>query len=308
MKITVFGTGATGGYFGGRLAQGGSDVGFVVRPSQLHAMRTQGLRIESALGPTVLPSVRASDHPADLGTPDLVLVCVKLWDLEDAVREMAPMVGPGTTVVSIQNGVQKDDVLRRAFGERAVLGGVAYISASVPQPGVVRHVGTLQKLVFGEYDGSDSPRVRDFLAACRAGGIDAATSDDIRRAIWEKFVFLVGMSGATTSMRSAIGPIRENPRTRAFLHDLMREVVAVGRANGVRLAEDFADDRLAFCDGLPAEMEASMYADLQRGRRLELPWLSGAAASLGEAAGVPTPANRAVADILALYANGGSAV
>ncbi len=304
MRITVFGAGGVGGYFGARLAQAGCDVGFVARGEHLRALRTSGLAVESPLGDVALAPVRASDDPAALGAADLVLVCVKLWDLDAAVRALAPVVGPQTAVLSLQNGVQKDDVLVRAFGPGAVIGGVAYVSAGLARPGVVRHHGALQKLVVGELDGRTSARVAALHAAAVRAGIDASVAADVRRATWEKFVFLVGMSAATASMRASIGPIREEPRTRAFLLDVMREVVAVGRARGAPLEPDYAEQRLAFCDSLPGSMEASMYADLQRGARLELAWLSGAVADLGREAGVPTPLNRAVTDILWLHAGG----
>lgn len=304
MKITVFGAGGVGGYFGARLAQAGCDVGFVARGEHLRALREHGLRVRSALGDVELPAVRASDDPAALGTPDFVFVCTKLWDLENAVRALAPAVGPDTALLSLQNGVTKDDVLRRAFGDRAVVGGVAYISAGIAEPGVIRHTGKLAKLAFGEYDGSRSPRAQALLAECVKCGIDSSIAPDVRLAIWEKFVFLVGMSAATAGARATIGPVREHPRSRAFLLGVMREVAAVGRALGVPLAADFADNRLAFIDGLPREMEASMATDLRNGRRLELAWLSGAAADLGEAAGVPAPLNRAVADLLSPHAEG----
>jgi 2-dehydropantoate 2-reductase len=144
-----------------------------------------------------------------------------------------------------------------------------------------------------------------FHAACLAGGINAELSPDIRRAIWEKYVFLVGLSGATTTMRCSLGPIRSQPHARAFLHSLMKEVVAVGRAQGVALPADYADIRMQFADSMPADMTSSMHHDLQRGNRLEVPWLSGGVASLGEAAGVPTPANVAVRAMLAVHEAGG---
>lgn len=306
MRITVMGTGGVGGYFGARLAQGGADVGFVARGAQLEALRTQGLRVESALGDVHLESVRASEDPAALGDADLVLVCTKLWDLDATAKAIAPVVGPATAVLSLQNGVTKDDVLRAAFGAPRVLGGVVYIASAIASPGVIRQTGKLQRMVFGEYDGASSARVNALLEHARAGGIDVETSADIRRVIWEKFVFLVGMSAATTSIRASIGPIRTNAHTRAFLLDLMREVVAVGRAHGVPLAEDFAEQRMAFIDTLPPEMDSSMHGDLRRGGRLEVAWLSGAAAELGAAAGVPTPLNRAVRGVLALWAGGAS--
>lgn len=304
MRITIVGAGGVGGYFGARLAQAGCEVGFVARGEHLAALREHGLRVESQVGDLFLPVVRAAEDPAAFGPADYVLLCVKLWDTEPAVRALAPAVGPATAVISFQNGVQKDDQLRRVLGEQRVMGGVAYIGSAIAQPGVIRHTGTMQKLVFGEYDGNRSPRAQVLLDACTRAGINAEVSQDIRRAIWEKFVFLVGLSAATATMRQTLGPIRSNPLTRAFLLDLMREVVAVGCAQGVRLDEDCAETRLAFCDTLPADMTSSMHSDLDRGNRLEVDWLSGGVVGLGNAVNVPAPLNRAVRDILALYAQG----
>jgi 2-dehydropantoate 2-reductase len=304
MKIAVMGSGGVGGYFGARLVQAGCDVAFIARGAHLAAMRERGLKIESQLGDVHLPQVRVTDDPATLEPVDLVLFSVKLSDTATAARSIAPLFGPDTGIVSFQNGVQKDDVLRKAFGDKAVMGGVGYIATAIKEPGVIKHTGTMQRLVFGEYDGSRSQRAEAFLAACKKGGIDAELSDDIRRRIWEKFVFLVGLSGATTAIRLPIGPIRENPLARGFLFDLIREAVMVGRALGVALPENYAEDRLAFVDGLPADMTASMHHDLQHGKPLEVTWLSGAVAELGATVNVPTPANRAVRDILALHAQG----
>lgn len=304
MRITILGAGGVGGYFGARLAQGGCDVGFVARGAHLAAMRDHGLRVDSKLGEIHLKKVRVSDDPVALGPADYVFVCVKLWDTEAALRAAAAIIGPETTVISFQNGVQKDDLLRRIAGEKRVVGGVGYIGSKIGSPGVISHTGTMQRLVFGEYEGARSPRVVALHEACIRGGIDAEISTDIRRAIWEKFVFLVGLSATTTSMRSTLGPIAKNPTTRAFLLDVMREVVAVGRSHGVRLPEEFADQRLAFIDGLPAEMDSSMHADLDNGRRLEVDWLSGAVVELGDAVGIPTPMNRAARDILTLHEQG----
>jgi 2-dehydropantoate 2-reductase len=298
------GSGGVGGYFGARLAQGGCDVGFIARGAHLAALRERGLVVESKLGNVSLSKVCATDDPATLGSVDVVLIGVKLWDTEAAARAISPIVGPETTVLSLQNGVQKDDVLRRVLGDRPILGGLCYIAATIARPGVISHTGTVQKLVFGEYDGRRSARAEALLEASRRAGIDAELSLEIRKAIWEKFVFLVGLSAVTTTIRLPIGPIRTNPRTRRFLLDTMREVVAVGRAQGVALSVEYAEGRLAFCDGLPAEMTSSMYHDLERGDRLEVDWLSGAVVELGQAAGVPTPVNRAVSDILALHADG----
>ena len=304
MKIAVMGSGGVGGYFGARLVQAGCDVAFIARGAHFAAMRDHGLKVESSLGDIVLPKVQVTDDPGTLEPVDLVLFSVKLWDTEAAAASIASLFGPDTGIVSFQNGVQKDDILRRVFGDKAVMGGVGYIATKIEAPGVIKHTGNMQRLVFGEYDGRRSARAEALLDACKRGGIHAELSGDIRREIWEKFVFLVGLSATTTTMRLPIGPIRSNPQTRAFLYDLMRETVAVGRAHGVALPEDYASQRLAFADTVPADMMSSMYHDLERGKPLELAWLSGGVVELGAAVGVPTPANRAVRDILALHAHG----
>ena len=239
-----------------------------------------------------------------MGPVDLVLFDVKLWDTEDAARLIVPMLGADTAVVSFQNGVLKDEVLRRLLGDRAVIGGVCYIAATIAEPGVIRHTGAMQRLVFGEHDGVPFARTTAFLAACQRAGINAEISADIRRAIWEKFVFLVAMSGTTSAIGMPIGAIRARPQTRALLRDAMREVVAVGRAEGVQLAEDFADNRLKFADTLPEEMSSSMHNDLERGNRLEVEWLSGDVVRRGIARGILTPVNRVLRDILSMHAQG----
>jgi 2-dehydropantoate 2-reductase len=233
-----------------------------------------------------------------------VMLGVKLWDTEPAIEQMRPMVGPQTTVISFQNGVLKDDLLRAAFPARQLMGGVGYVATAIESPGVIRQTGPMQRLLFGEFDGSRSARGEALLAACLAGGIQAELSTQIVREIWQKFVFLVGLSGTTTSMRSTIGPIRSNPQTRAFLADVMAEVVAVARAHGVDLPADQLQAALQRADAVAPEMTSSMHHDLQRGNPLEVRWLSGAVVDLGRAKGVSTPCNRAIADILALHAAG----
>ena len=305
MRIAIMGSGGVGGYFGARLAQGGADVHFVARGTHLAAMRERGLAIEGGPQPVHLPKVNVTDDPKTIGPVDAVMFCVKLWDTESAARQLLPLMQPATAVISFQNGVQKDDMLRPIVGKEALVGGVAYVGTTIGRPGVIVQTGSVERLVFGEYDGRRSARVEAFYAACRRGGINAEISDDIRRSIWEKYVSLVAMSGATTSMRQTIGPIRGNPLTRQFLLDLAREVVAVGRAHGVALPEDYAEARLAFFDSWPPEMTTSMHHDLQQGKPLELRWLSGGVVDLAAAVGVATPVNRAVRDILLLHADGG---
>jgi len=296
VKIAILGSGAIGGYFGARLAAAGEDVAFIARGRQLAAMREGGLDLRSPRGDLRLDVLRATDDPASIGPVDVVLFTVKLWSTEEAASQLAPLMGRDTAVISLQNGVEANDVLARAVGREHLMGGVCYIAATLDRPGSVHHSGQMARLVFGELGGKRTRRAEAFLEACTRAkaGFDAELSADIDRAIWEKFVFIVGLSAITTLTRRPIGPVRSDPDTRALLLEVMREAVAVGRAKGVAMDPDFAEKRLAFVDTLPAEMTSSMHNDLDRGNRLEVGWLSGAVVRLGRETGVATPANRAV--------------
>ncbi len=295
MRIAMMGAGGVGGYFGGRLAAGGFDVTFIARGRHLEAIRNNGLRIDSRdIGDAIIDPAVATDAPTDVGVVDYVIVGVKLWDTEDVGRAIAPMIAPDTTVLSLQNGVECDDTLASVVGAEHLIGGVAFIASSIREPGVIEHIGTMQRVVVGERAGGSSPRVEALQQMMLQAGITAEMSEDIERTIWEKFVFLVGLSATTTMLRTTLGPIREDPENRKLLLNIMRETVAVGRAKGIDLPDDYADDRLAFADGLPADMTSSMHHDLKAGNRLEVAWLSGAVARFGDEVGVATPINQTV--------------
>ncbi len=304
MKIAIMGTGGVGGYFGAKLAASGCDVRFIARGAHLAAIEAHGLQVTSPAGNLHVKDAKATADPKDVGPVDVVIFGVKLWDTESAAQAIRPLVGPDTAVISFQNGVVKDDILIAALGSKAVVGGVCYIAATIAQPGVIAHTGAMQKLIFGEYSGDRSERLQRFQAACQKAGIEAEISDDIRKTIWEKFVFLVGLSASTSTTRSPIGKIRSNPGARRLLTSVIQEVVAVGKAQGVQFAPDFVDNRLRFADQLPEDMTSSMHTDLERGNPLEVQWLSGDVSQRGAALGVPTPVNTAVHDILALHAQG----
>jgi 2-dehydropantoate 2-reductase len=302
MKILMMGSGGVGGYYGARFVQAGNEVTFVARGAHAHAIRGQGLRIRSELGDVHLHPARVVESPKAAGTPDLVVVAVKLWDSEAAARAIAPAVGPSTTVLSLQNGVDKDEVLARAVGAGRVIGGTTHIGVSIAEPGVIVHAGRLQRVTVGELDGSRSPRIEAIAEAFRAAAVETTVSDDIRRVIWEKFVFLSALSGMTALTRKPIGEIRAHPATRAMLLEALRETTAVARAEGSALEESFADRQLELADSFPPGMLASMAHDLLRGRRLELPWLSGAVVKRAEKHHLDVPAHRAIYAALILHA------
>jgi 2-dehydropantoate 2-reductase len=304
MKIGIVGAGGVGGYFGARLAAAGEDVWFIARGAHLDAMRQDGLQIHSANGDVLVKPCKATDRPAEVGTADIVIVAVKLWSTQAALADARPMVGAKTAVVSFQNGVVAADQIAQAYGRERTLGGVANIGAVIEKPGVIRHTGTMAGLTFGELDGKISPRVQALAEACTRAGIQHKASDDITKAIWEKYVFLVAASAMTSLTRLPLGAVREDPDTRALTGQVMAEAAAVGRAKGVELDADLPEKLLARMDTLPRQMVASMLGDLERGNRLELPWLSGGVVEMGRELRVATPANAFVYAALKHYVDG----
>lgn len=302
MKIVMMGSGGVGGYYGARLAQAGHEIVFVARGAHASAIRSGGLRVKSELGDVRVQPARVVEDPAQAGVADLIVVAVKLWDSEPAAAAIRPIVGAQTTVVSLQNGVDKDEVLAAAVGRAHVIGGVTHIGAIIAEPGLIAHTGKLQKITLGELDGGSSPRVQAIAAVLQGAKIDTVESDDIRRVTWEKFVFLTSLSGLTALTRKPVGAVREHPATRALLLDALREAAAVARAEGVKLDPGVPEQQLKMMDGLAPSMLASMAQDLLRARRLELEWLSGAVVRRGDARGVPTPVHRAIYAALVLHA------
>jgi 2-dehydropantoate 2-reductase len=303
LRIAVVGSGGVGGYFGGRLAAGGSDVTFIARGAHLEALRTRGLRIESPKGDLHLPRVSATADPASVAPVDVVLFAVKLYDAESAAASLAPLIGPDTVVVPLQNGVDASATVAKAVAPGHVAGGVAYVSAVISEPGVIRHT-TLDRLGFGELDGRRSPRLERLFDACRDCGFQATFSDHIEVDIWGKFVRLSVLSGMTAVTRSPVGPLRDDPDLFAMMQAATLEAMAVARKKGVALPAGAFDETMKTLLGLPPQTKSSMLEDLERGRRLELPWLSGAVVRLGHELGVETPIHRFIATVLQPHVNG----
>ena len=304
MRIAVMGAGGVGGYFGARLAAAGHDVAFVARGRHLAAMRERGLTVRSALGDVALAQPGVADDPATLGPVDVVLFAVKLWDTEPAAEAVRPLLAKGGFVIPFQNGVESIERVGAVLGAERVMGGVAYIAATIAEPGVIAHTGTMARLRFGPVLPAQRPAAEALHAACRDAGVDAEISADIRRALWEKFVFLAAFSGLTSVARQPIGVLRGDPDLRAALEAAMREAWAVGRAKHVALPDDFVLQQMKFADGLPAEMRSSMLNDLSAGGRLEAPWLSGAVARMATELGIPAPVNATLFAALKPYCAG----
>lgn len=304
MRIAIFGVGGVGGYFGARLAAKGADVSFIARGAHLAALQKSGLKVESPFGDVLVHPVKATDKPADVGPVDIVLFSVKLYDVESAGARLKPLLKPDTAVITLQNGIDAETSLGQIIGPEHVAGGVAYISATIAAPGVIKHLNKLHKLTFGEIDGRQSPRLDKLQALCTAAGFDAEVSNDINKALWEKFVFLVTLASATGSTRHSLGPILADPDTRRLVADLATEAAAVGRAAGIDLPVEIADRTLKIAGTLPAEMKASLAHDLAKGNRIEVEGLQGALVRMADKFSVPVPTHRAIYATLKLFADG----
>ncbi len=303
-KILVFGSGGVGGYFGGRLAAAGYRVGFVARGDHLAVLRDQGLRIESAEGDLHLPTIQVGDDPAAFGTPDFVLFCVKLYDVEEAGRALAPVLGPHSLVISLQNGVDARKRLAAIVGEANAVSGVAHISARIRQPGVIAHNGRLARFFFGSDQPAQDTRLKALAALCAEAAVAGRMVDDIQSLIWDKFIFLSALSGLTALTRLPIGPIRDDPASWALFVGAMQEAYDVAVAQGVVFSQDPVRTWLDRIPDMPASYRASMAEDLAQGKRLELPHLSGAVSLLGEALGTPTPIHDVILRALSPYVGG----
>jgi 2-dehydropantoate 2-reductase len=304
MRMAVMAAGAVGGYFGARMAAAGHDVAFIARGAHRDAIRRDGLKIESALGDLHLKDVNVADDPKQVGPVDLVLFAVKLWDTESAAAQARPLVGARTRVITLQNGVDSVERLAPILGDEATIGGATYVVTNVARPGVIRHTGTLARIRCGRLDERSDDVLAAFVNEMKSAGIDITLADHMLVDIWKKFVMLSGTSGITASTRQPLGVIRDDEDMRAFFFKLMDETMAVGRAAGVALPADYAEELKRAVMGFPPNMKASMANDLDAGNRLELDWLAGKVVALGRKLGVATPAQEAVYAILKPYRMG----
>ena len=307
MRVAVVGAGGVGGYYGGRLAAAGLDVAFLARGAHLAALQRDGLRVDSPLGNIRLTEVKASGIPAEIGPVDVVLFCVKLYDTAAAAREMAPLVGPDTTIICLQNGVDGPSLLAEAHGADHVVPGTVYLVSELAGPGHIVH-SAVDRPILGAASGVAGERVKALVDAWRSAGSAADISDEIHVEIWRKFVRLCTFSAIGCAARLPVGPILRDPETRVLMVAALEEAVTVARATGVLLEGGFASESLAFLLAMTPDSKPSMLRDLEAGRRLELPWLSGTIVRLGAERGVPTPIHGFCYKILRPHQDGPPAI
>jgi 2-dehydropantoate 2-reductase len=302
MRIAMMGSGGIGGCIGARLAEAGADVSFIARGAHLEAMRQSGIRVVSPLGDVVIPSVKATDDAADIGPVDIVLFSVKTYDTDEAAASLGLLLKQNTRVVTLQNGIDSVETLGRHIDPEQVVGGATYLSAFIGKPGEIVHSGGLSQVLVGDLG---NPVIKALEEICaKARGIGLKSVAEIESVLWEKFVTLSAFSGGTALMRSGIGPIFADDEARTFIEQLRDEGIAVAAAAGHPMSEGFVDRVVERWKAVPPEGKSSMANDLERGKPIEVAWLSGRMHQLGAKLGVATPGHTAVFRALHLHARG----
>ncbi len=289
MRIAVFGTGAVGGYFGGRLAQAGEDVFFIARGEHLRALLMQSLQVDSIKGDILVKPVQATDDPVQVGIVDVVLVGVKAWQVLEAAHAMRPLVGPETFVVPLQNGVEAPSQLAAVLGSQHVLGGLAKIISFIAGPGHIRHPGAEPYVAFGELDNRLSERGERLRQTFMRAGVAVEIPPDIQAALWDKFLFVVSLGGVGAVTRAPIGVLRSVPETRQILEQAMYEIFTVAQPRKIALQDDLISKTMAFVDSLPPTGTTSLQRDIMEGKASELSAWNGAVVHIGQEVGVITP-------------------
>ena len=307
MRIAILGSGAVGGYYGAKLARAGHDVTLIARGAHLQAIREHGLQVKSAALGSFAVHARAEEDTAKVGPVDVVIVSVKAYDNPTALPLIAPMMGPATAVLTIQNGVDGASDAAAVVGEQAVVGGTTYIATALTAPGVIEQTGTHRRIVFGEVFG-DLPRltarVRSIHDALEGADIQSEAVADGRVPIWEKFIFLVALAGFTGASRLPIGPLWADPAVRSQFLEGCREVERLARAEGVAVSADVVDRIDGYVRGIPGTMRSSLLIDLSQGKRIEVEALQGSVVRRAARLGLPAPIMSTLYAVLKPHADG----
>ena len=304
MRILIMGSGGVGGYYGGMLASAGNEVTFVARGAHLAALEERGLELRTQGRTIRIDPARATDDPASVADVELALFTVKTYDTEAAARALAPAVGPSTSVLTLQNGIDSVDTLSGILGPERVLAGVTFVASGVVEPGVVAENGFSRQIVVAEPAGGQSDRVARIAETFRAADLDVRVRDDGRQAIWEKFALLAPHASVSAAVGLPIGQIFSVAEAVALYRTLIREFVAVATASGVALPADTEEKIVANFTGAPPGQTSSLQRDFAAQRRVELEYITGTVVRRARQLGLPTPVFDALYAVLKTRAIG----
>ena len=301
MRIAVMGAGAVGGYLGALLARAGHEVSLVARGQHLQTIQGSGLQVRSEHG-DFTTRVQATDQPSEIGSVDLIVHAVKTYHNPEAVPLLRPLLEGKTTVLCVQNGVDSWEQVQQALPPNTVLPGAVYIEASVIEPGVVQQQGNVRRLVFGEADGSATPRIQAIASAMQSAGMPTEISADITSVLWSKWLFITALAGTTCAAHAGLADLLAVPESRLLVVQVLREIDSLGRKLGVNLDSDIVEKTLRYMETEASSLKASMQKDMESGRPMELEALTGAVVRLGKEAKISTPANDAIYALLKPHA------
>ena len=303
MHIAVMGAGGIGGYFGGLLAKAGNDVSLIARGKHLAAINRNGLEIKSSKERFKV-TVAATDKPKDVGPVELIILSVKTYQNDQAIPALKPMVGEGTALLTLQNGVDGYQELAKAVGQEKVLPGAAYIESQIISPGIIQQSGDVVRIVFGEIGGEQTARAQRILDTFKQAQIETQISSDVTKTLWTKFLFISTLAGITSAARAPMSRLLQYPETRETILSIMREVETLGRAKEIRFDPDVVEKTMEYMETSAKDLQASMHTDLELGKPLELEALNGAAVRMGKELGIPTPVNHFLYTILLPHKGG----
>lgn len=298
MNIVIYGTGGVGGYFGARLAQAGNTVTFIARGKHLEAIQKNGLQLKSPKGDYLVFPANATANIADVTDIDLILVCIKTWQLEAAAKEINRVLNEKTMVISLLNGVNNAEVLGTVIDKKHVLGGLCKVVSKIEDFGVINHLSFEPIIVFGELDNVKTERAILLEKVFLNAGITTKLAENIQTEIWSKFLFISTISAIGALTRATVGELMASPQLRKMMRQTADEIVAVAKAKGVYLSETMVEQQFKMIASQPFNTTSSLQRDMMEGKPSELEAQTGTVVKMGLELGIPTPVNSFMYDCL----------
>jgi 2-dehydropantoate 2-reductase len=294
MKTYVVGSGGVGGYFGGLLAKAGNDVTFVARGEHYKAIKGKGLGVKSVVGDFEIKPAQVIEKISEITSPDLVIFAVKTYDTDKAAKELAPVVNKNTVIITFQNGVDNDNQIKKHIKNTQVYPGVAYVISTKTQPGLIEQTGGLRKLIFGDRNNPNNPKLKEIEKLMRKTEIDATASDDIARDLWRKFMFITAFSGMTAICRSRIGEVLGDPLTKSLYERCVKEAINVAKAMKVNVANDVIESIMTISGNTASDSKSSLLVDIENNRKNEIETLNGTLIRFAKKHNVDVPINELI--------------
>ena len=291
MHIVIYGTGGVGGYFGARLEQAGNEVTFIAREKHLEAIKQHGLQLKSGKGDYLVYPANATDTIAELTAIDLILICVKTWQVAEVAQLIKPVLNENTMVISLLNGLENEQVLCSVINKKHVLGGLCKVVSKIEDFGIINHLSYEPTIIFGELTHTFTDRAFQVDKIFLNAGITTKLTDTIQKEIWTKFLYIATISAIGALTRATIGEMIASPQIKKMMVQTAQEIVAVASAKGIDLPKNIIEKQFKIIETQPFHTTSSLHRDMAEGKPSELEAQNGTIVNLGSALGIPTPVN-----------------